>query len=90
MQKTTDDIPPPPSMDKWSRNERLYDQLLNMGLFCSPIFDSEGRIEAIYVAAELPSRMPGVGVPMQRTKVAKGITSAFGDRTNVVDFPTIL
>jgi hypothetical protein len=84
------ELPPPLHMDKWSRNERLYQQLLNMGLFCNPIFNTEGKIEALYVATELPVNVTSVGVPMKRTQVAEIVTSAACEGSNVVNFPTVL
>ena len=82
--------PDPLHMDKWSRNQRLYQQLLNMGLFCNPIFNSDGEIEALYVASDLPTDMTGIGMPVKRTQVGNVITPAGGDRANVIDFPTVL
>jgi len=79
-------------MDKWSRNERLYRHLVEMGLFCSPIFtDNTGdRIEAIQVSVDLPA-VPTTSVvaPVKRPQIGESITSASGDGSNVIHFPTI-
>lgn len=54
------DLPPPEHMDRWTRNERLYRHLRDMGLFVVPIY-SDGEcpgIEYLQVAVSMP------GVPL--------------------------
>ena len=46
----------PDHMDRWSRNQRLYETLKGMGLFVSPIPepDDPTKIRELIVAADLP------------------------------------
>ena len=46
----------PEHMDRWSRNRRLYETLNGMGLYVSPIPESNDptRIKEMVVAADLP------------------------------------
>lgn len=48
--------PPPLHMDRWSRNERLYHQLLGMGLVVNPIRLSSdpSKIDYLHVSCDLP------------------------------------
>ena len=46
---------PPLHMDVESRNERLYDTLLNMGLFVEPVKGPSGGISKFIVSCGLPS-----------------------------------
>jgi hypothetical protein len=57
----------PQHMDRYSRNERLYRFLLNMGLVVHPIRigDDPSKIDHLYVSVE-PSA-DGVGTPTERT-----------------------
>lgn len=83
---------PPLHMDKWSRNERLYKKLLEMGLVCSPIFADEAgeKIEAVYVSTELPLVTANVDSPVKRAKVTDRVTPVSRNGDNVIDFPPIL
>jgi hypothetical protein len=46
----------PEHMDRWSRNQRLYETLKGMGLFVSPIPEPSDptKIKEMIVAADLP------------------------------------
>ena len=46
----------PEHMDRWSRNQRLYETLKGMGLYVSPIPDPNDatKIKEMIVAADLP------------------------------------
>lgn len=49
-------LPPPEHMDRWTRNERLYRYLRDLGLFVEPVY-SDGecpRIEYLRVATAMP------------------------------------
>jgi hypothetical protein len=48
----------PLSMDKYSRNERLYPKLLEMGLFVEPRFETDDRkkIDCFIVSTGLPEK----------------------------------
>jgi hypothetical protein len=49
-------IPAPEHMDRWTRNERLYRHLRDMGLFVVPVY-SDGEqpgIEYMHVATSMP------------------------------------
>ena len=86
---------PPQHMDKWSRNARLYENLLKMGLVCSPIFadGNQDRIDAIYVSTELPLKTTaeaGVIMPVKGAKIADRITPSASAGDNVVHFPPVL
>jgi hypothetical protein len=69
-------------MDRWSRNERLYETLKSMGLYVSPIPESDDptKIRYMIVAADLPPAEGGA-----RTDDAG--RSPQRPRGNVVDFP---
>lgn len=45
---------PPLDMDIASRNERLYETLLSMGLWVQPSKDATGGIDAIMVSVSIP------------------------------------
>lgn len=50
------ELPPPEHMDRWSRNERLFRYLRDLGLFVVPIY-SDGEhpgIEYMQVATSMP------------------------------------
>lgn len=83
---------PPLHMDKHTRNQRLYKNLTEMGLVCSPIFadDDQSLIEAIYVSTEIPSIPCQIGTPVKRSQVSKAITPPVRNGDNVIEFPTIL
>lgn len=82
----------PLHMDKWSRNERLYKHLLDMGTVCTPVFADEGNtlIEALYVSAEGPLVPPHIDTPVKRSQIGESVTPSRGTGDNVVDFPPIL
>ncbi len=88
----TEEKHPPLHMDKWSRNERLYKKLTEMGLVCSPIFadEKQDRIEALYVSTEVFSLPADVRLPVKRPKVTEVVTTPRSDGSNVIDFPTII
>lgn len=46
----------PEHMDRWTRNQRLYESLKGMGLYVTPIFDENDpeKINSMVVAADLP------------------------------------
>jgi hypothetical protein len=50
------ELPPPEHMDRWTRNERLYRWLRDMGLFVVPIYSDgeEPGIEYLQVASSMP------------------------------------
>lgn len=94
MDKEPSKGPLPQHMDIWSRNERLYETLINMGLVCSPIFadGSDSKIEAIHVSTGLPTEhaaQSGVGLPVKRAKVAEMVATAKSSSDNVVNFPPV-
>ena len=63
------DLPPPEHMDRWTRNERLYHHLRDMGLFVVPIY-SDGEcpgIEYLQVAVSMPE------VPLSSARKPKKI-----------------
>ncbi len=91
---------PPQHMDKYTRNERLYNFLLQMGHVVSPIFaeGSTDKIEALHVSAELPveqraeqTSVAGVRKAVQGAKVANMVTAteSLGDG-KVILFPSML
>lgn len=91
----------PEHMDRWSRNQRLYDTLKGMGLFVSPIPepDDPTKIREMVVSADLPfgpiqqpaQQTAEAGVPgaMQRAQVGDVIDPTEADRDNVVLFPSV-
>lgn len=84
----------PEHMDRWSRNERLYQTLKGMGLFVSPILDERG-IDSLLVSTDLPQKTVPVAeadvcAPVERAEIVNGIRSALGHGDNVVDFPTVV
>lgn len=83
---------PPQHMDKWSRNERLYKKLTEMGLICNPIFADEAHqmIEAIYVSTGEFSVPTSIGMPMKRPKIPGMVGSPRSNSDNVVNFPPML
>lgn len=50
------DQPPPDHLDRWTRNRRLYNHLLSLGLWVEPIVEGEkgDRIEYLRVAVSQP------------------------------------
>lgn len=89
----------PEHMDRWSRNQRLYETLKGMGLFVIPIPDAQNptKIDRIVVAADLP-RNEGcedtaeASVPraVERPLVGVDIEAAKCSGSNVVDFPAVV
>ena len=73
-------------MDRWSRNLRLYETLKGMGLFVSPIpeTDDPTKIRYMIVSADLPllADSGDAGEPHDAARTGNG-TSA----DNVIDFP---
>lgn len=94
---------PPEHMDRWSRNERLYQHLLGMGLVVTPIrIDSDpAKIAYIFVAADLPTAAEtadaaqraaetGIGAMIERTQIADVIGAAERRGSGVVvELPTV-
>ncbi len=91
------DLPPPEHMDVWTRNERLYQTLLGMGLYVRPLYvegDPE-RIDWLQVSAGLPgqeagysSAEGGVISPVQGTEITEVVSAAEGRRMTVIDLPS--
>lgn len=50
------ELPAPEHMDRWTRNERLYRYLRDMGLFVVPVYSDGERpgIEYLQVATSMP------------------------------------
>lgn len=91
---------PPEHMDRWSRNERLYRQLLGLGFYVVPIFADEEhtRIEYLHVSTDSPlqssAQQPaetGVILPVEGAGISEGFgtTKSVGDGV-VINFPSIL
>ncbi len=93
---------PLPLMDKWSRNARLYNTLVGMGLVVHPIPSSTDpeKIECIYVSSELsavinqPAENPTVACVSDTVKRAEvgDVISPTKDSGNgkVIHFPSVL
>jgi len=88
----------PDYMDRWSRNLRLYETLRGMGLFVSPIpeTDDPTKIRYMIVSAELPSLAAEGEAPRpsattgegaQRDTSRAGARAAADGEDNVIDFP---
>lgn len=82
----------PEHMDRWTRNQRLYETLKGMGLFVVPIpeADDPSKISQLLVSADLPPDVTRIGVPMERPQVGQVIASPVGEGDNVIHFPTVL
>ena len=93
---------PPEHMDRWARNQRLYETLKGMGLFVSPIFDrgDATRIDHILVSVGPPletattetAERPETGIvtPVERTEVGNIIGPAHPlGGGKVIKFPTV-
>jgi hypothetical protein len=90
----------PEHMDRWSRNQRLYETLKGMGLYVIPIPDSDdpSKIRELRVSAELPlaesvaehTAQARVVPAVKRPVVGVGVDAAESGRDNVIDFPTVL
>lgn len=83
----------PQHQDKWSRNWRLYESLLKMGLYVVPIFaDREYRfIVRLQVSSDLSETgvSGDVVTPIKWSEVGEIVSAAIGDGDNVIDFPTV-
>jgi hypothetical protein len=95
----------PQHMDRYSRNERLYQFLLSMGLVVSPICsdDDPTKIESLWVSTVLPAAAAEVSDTtedaakasvrkvMERTQVGDVVGAAETIRDGVViEFPSPL
>jgi hypothetical protein len=78
-------------MDRWSRNERLYETLKGMGLFVSPIPepDDPTKIRYMIVSADLPPVAGAAEADRSGGERPRAARPAHGDADNVVDFPTV-
>ena len=93
------DEAPPLHMDRWTRNERLYQTLLGMGLVVSPIRLSSdpSKIDYLHVSAELPAQSAseqaseaGIGLVVERPQIREIIRPAKSDGNGVVvELPTV-
>ncbi len=85
----------PKHMDRGSRMDRLYTNLLAMGLVVDPIFadDSYSEIASLSVRVDLPQQASdeaptgGIGAPVFGPEVDNVVTSAERFGPNVADFP---
>jgi len=86
-------------MDRWSRNQPLYETLKGMGLFVSPIPEPSDptKIKEMIVAVDLPFEQTAqcsaeTGVPgvMQRPKVREVVETTKREGGNVVNFPPVI
>jgi hypothetical protein len=96
-----EDNPPlmPEHMDRWTRNQRLYETLKGMGLFVEavPEPDDNTKIRHLIVSSDLLlTQQPaentaerGVVRVVQRTEIADVIGTAERGRGNVIDFPSV-
>ena len=89
----------PLHMDRESRTERLYQHLLSLGLYVSPIFidDSRNEIDYLCVSVDLPgqkvaeqSASTGVGLPVFGAEVRDVVGTSEGAGDNVAKFPTVV
>lgn len=87
---------PPEHMDTWSRNERLYYFLIQMGHIVRPILveGTTDKIEALHVTSSLQdgAKRPtetGIGKVMQRPQVEIIVAPTQSLGSNVVKFPAI-
>lgn len=89
----------PEHMDRWSRNQRLYETLKGMGLYIVPIpeKDDPTRINHLVVATDLPfaekaaeeAAKARILAEMKRTQVREIPAATDSDGDNVVDFPAV-
>jgi hypothetical protein len=88
----------PEHMDRWSRNQRLYETLKGMGLYVSPIpeQDDPTKIREMIVSADLPFEYPaqqpaksGVVGAIERSEIRDIVTAQESAGMNVIDFPSI-
>lgn len=89
----------PEHMDRWSRNQRLYETLKGMGLYVSPIPepDDPTKIREMIVAADLPIERAAqktaearISQTMQRPEIRQVVGPVEGVGDNVVNFPSIV
>ena len=89
----------PLHMDKGSRIERLYEYLLSLGLYVSPVLidDSGNEIDYLCVSVGLPGQeiaqeatSAGVGVPVFRTEIRDVPRTSERCGNNVAVFPTVV
>ena len=94
----------PDHMDRWSRNQRLYETLKGMGLFVSPIPDARdmSRIDYIYVSVDAPSALlreqatetaeaaqDSVVAPVEGSQIGNVVTAAHPfGGGKVIEFPS--
>lgn len=84
----------PLQMDRFTRNARLYEHLLGMGLCVDPVC-IDGDLDKIdqlivYTAPPKINLTRYVDPPVEGSEIADGVTSPGGHRNNVVDFPSEL
>ena len=92
MDRTETENPPPLHMDKYSRNQRLFETLVGMGVVCHPIYGPGMRIEAMYVSADLLSQEAAercVQFPVEGPQVGNVVGPTGLSGNNVVNFPPI-
>jgi len=87
----------PEHLDRWSRNQHLYEALKGMGLCVSaiPEPDDPSRIRHILVSADRPfdhevaARSAGVDIitEIKRAKVVEVVRDAETRGDNVINFP---
>jgi hypothetical protein len=90
----------PQHMDTFSRNERLYNFLLQMGYIAFPIWaeGESGRMEAIRVTTSLgfgdkaaeESAQTRINTMVKRPEISTVIAATKSGSDNVVNFPPIL
>ncbi len=85
----------PEHMDRWSRNQRLYETLKGMGLFVIPIpeVSDPSRINHLLVSADKPaenSAESGVVAMVQGAKISDPVGPPERARGNVINFPPVL
>ena len=90
---------PPLHMDKGSRMERLYEYLVSLGLYVSPVLiDNSGdEIDYLCVSGSLPGQKiaqeatsAGVGFPVFRTEIRDVPGTSERRGNNVAEFPTVV
>jgi hypothetical protein len=76
----------PEQMDRWSRNQQLYEALKGMGLCVTPIPepDDPSKIRQILVSADRPFAHE---VAERRAKVVEVVREADSRGGNVINFP---
>jgi hypothetical protein len=76
----------PEQMDRWSRNQQLYEALKGMGLCVTaiPEPDEPSKIRQILVSADRPFAHEAAD---RRAKVVEVVREAEGRGGNIIDFP---